>query len=186
MGIANKESQEDKPKYSIISGTTFGSSIVGMVHVLNSANMSVGDTPTAAATSMHSSMDAGGWLAGEEGTIGINDKFAADVKNLLSQQNVTIISPETKAESSDAEIATKIRAQSERVASELATLDDAFNHKVLYVIGKEQMKIKKGTNYFRRVFLSMFLWMRENSRNKIANLNVPTDRVVEVGFLKEI
>lgn len=105
---------------------------------------------------------------------------------LSNQQHVTIISPEMKAESNDAEIAEKIKSQSDRIASELATIDDAFNHKVLYVIGKQQMKIKSGTNYFRRVFLEMFLWMRENSRNKIANLNVPTDRVVEVGFLKEI
>jgi hypothetical protein len=28
--------------------------------------------------------------------------------------------------------------------------------------------------------------MRDNARNKIANLKVSTDKVIEVGFLKEI
>lgn len=35
------------------------------------------------------------------------------------------------------------------------------------------MKIRPGTNIFRKVLLRAFLWMRENTRNKIANLRVP-------------
>lgn len=70
--------------------------------------------------------------------------------------------------------------------SELTRLENAYAHKVLYIIGKEQMKIKEGTNYARRILLWLFLWIRDNTRNKIANLRVPTDKVIEVGFLKEI
>jgi KUP system potassium uptake protein len=70
--------------------------------------------------------------------------------------------------------------------SELTRLEDAYAHKVLYIIGKEQMKIKEGTNFARRILLWVFLWIRDNTRNKIANLRVPTDKVIEVGFLKEI
>lgn len=73
-----------------------------------------------------------------------------------------------------------------RYDNELAKLEEAYAHKVLYVIGKEQMKIKEGTNFAKRVLLSVFLWIRDNTRNKIANLKVPTDKVIEVGFLKEI
>jgi KUP system potassium uptake protein len=69
---------------------------------------------------------------------------------------------------------------------ELAILEAAFAHKVLYIIGKEQMRIKANTGYFRKFLLHIFLWTRENSRAKMANLNVPADRVIEVGFLKEI
>ena len=65
-------------------------------------------------------------------------------------------------------------------------MDAAFAHKVLYIIGKEQMKIKRGTNPVRRVLLSVFLWIRDNTRAKMANLDVAADRVVEVGFLKDI
>jgi KUP system potassium uptake protein len=34
--------------------------------------------------------------------------------------------------------------------------------------------------------LNMFLWMRENTRTKIANLRVPINKIVEVGFVKEV
>lgn len=70
--------------------------------------------------------------------------------------------------------------------TELAKLDDAYRHKVLYIVGKEQMKIKASTGYIRGTLLWAFLWIRDNTRNKIANLKVPTDSLVEVGFLKEI
>lgn len=87
--IANSPSQEDKEKFSIISGVTFGSSFVGMVHILNSTSTSVGETLAAGAVSLQSTMDAGGWFSRNSGRAGVDAKFAADVKNLLSQQNVT-------------------------------------------------------------------------------------------------
>jgi KUP system potassium uptake protein len=70
--------------------------------------------------------------------------------------------------------------------SRVTVLDRAYAHKVLYIIGKEQMKITKGGNYFRQVLLWIFLWVRENTRTKMANLRVPTDKIIEVGFLKDI
>ena len=74
----------------------------------------------------------------------------------------------------------------EIVHSELSRLEEAYAHQVLYIIGKEQMKIKPGTGLGRKVLLSVFLWVRENTRTKIANLRVPTERVVEVGFVKDV
>jgi len=71
-------------------------------------------------------------------------------------------------------------------ASELAKAEAAYAHQVLYIIGKEQMKIKPKTGIFRNILLHVFLWIRENTRTKIANLRVPTDRVIEVGFVKDI
>jgi KUP system potassium uptake protein len=70
--------------------------------------------------------------------------------------------------------------------AELSALQQAFTTHILYIIGKEQMKIKPGTTLWRRVQLSMFLWLRDNTRTKIANLRVQTERVVEVGFVKEV
>ena len=72
------------------------------------------------------------------------------------------------------------------VREELGHLDRAYAAKVMYVIGKEQMKIRAGTSIFRHLLLSTFLWIRENTRAKIANLRLSMDRVVEVGFVKEI
>ncbi|KAH3907325.1 hypothetical protein HBI56_184780 [Parastagonospora nodorum] len=71
-------------------------------------------------------------------------------------------------------------------SSRLESLERAFNHEVLYIIGKEQMKVKKGTNVVRRVLLETFLFLRDNTRAKIASLKVPMDKVIEVGFVKEV
>lgn len=68
----------------------------------------------------------------------------------------------------------------------ISKLDEAYQHQVLYIIGKEQMKIKTGTGIFRRGLLHCFLWIRENTRTKIANLRVPMEKVFEVGFVKDI
>jgi KUP system potassium uptake protein len=72
------------------------------------------------------------------------------------------------------------------VSAELTKLEEAYNHRVLYIIGKEQMKIKASAGIFRKVLLRAFLWIRDNTRTKIANLRVPTDRIIEVGFVKDI
>lgn len=68
---------------------------------------------------------------------------------------------------------------------ELAKLEEAYAHQVLYIIGKEELHVRK-TNLFRKVLLEIFLWTRSNTRTKIANLRVPTDRVIEVGFVKDV
>jgi KUP system potassium uptake protein len=54
------------------------------------------------------------------------------------------------------------------------------------IIGKEEMHVKAGTNFWRRGLLNTFLFFRDNTRSKMANLKVPTDRLVEIGFLKEV
>ncbi|KAI4868647.1 potassium transporter [Hypoxylon rubiginosum] len=75
----------------------------------------------------------------------------------------------------------------EAVKAELGRLDRAFATKVMYVVGKEQMRIRAHPASFpRRVVLTTFLWIRDNTRAKIANLRLAMDRVVEVGFVKEI
>jgi KUP system potassium uptake protein len=53
------------------------------------------------------------------------------------------------------------------IAMDLAKLQEAFDRQVLYIIGKEQMKIKSETGIWRRVLLSAFLWLRDNTRTKV-------------------
>lgn len=72
------------------------------------------------------------------------------------------------------------------IQAELDVVNKAAEAQMVYVMGKEQMTIKKGTNIVRRVFLMAFLWTRENSRTKMADMNIPFDNLVEVGFVKEI
>lgn len=84
-----KENPGTANKYSILSGMTFGSSFVGMVHILNSSDTKVSETMQSAAASLQAQMDAAAWFESASGGFGVNSSIATDVKNLLSSQNVT-------------------------------------------------------------------------------------------------
>lgn len=84
------------------------------------------------------------------------------------------------------EKALPIELRDASVAAELACLDRAFATKILYVVGKCQMRVRGETKLWRRILLHTFLWIRDNTRAKIANLGLAMDRVVEVGFVKDI
>ena len=117
-----------------------------------------------------------------EKQIYLQRKVSSDPPETITNEN-RVNSTDHATTTSPAE---KKMVSEERYDSELAKLENAYAHKVLYIMGKEQMKIKESTNYARRALLWIFLWIRDNTRTKIANLRVPTDKVIEVGFLKEI
>ena len=73
------------------------------------------------------------------------------------------------------------------VSARLRALQSAWDSQVVYIVGKEQMRIRHWeTNVVRRGFLAVFLWLRENTRSKVQSLNVEVEKLVEVGFVKEI
>ena len=72
------------------------------------------------------------------------------------------------------------------VVTKLQLLEQAYTDQVLCIVGKEQMRISAKSGLWRRVTLHAFLWLRENTRSKIATMNIPTERLVEVGFVKEV
>lgn len=68
-------------------------------------------------------------------------------------------------------------------------LNKAYEDQTVYIMGKEVMKIKRRKTvkgFFRWLVLEIFLWIRENSRTKMADLNIDADKLVEVGFVKQI
>jgi KUP system potassium uptake protein len=73
-----------------------------------------------------------------------------------------------------------------QVREKLAQLQSVYDSQVVYMVGKEQMRITEGTSLFRRVALSAFLWLRDNTRSKVQALNLAVDKLVEVGFVKEV
>lgn len=82
-------------------------------------------------------------------------------------------------------------AQQERVRGELAALQAAYQDQVVYMVGKEQMRVRddkgyKPRSWLRRLALAAFLWLRSNTSSKVANLNVDIDKLVEIGFVKII
>ena len=75
------------------------------------------------------------------------------------------------------------------VQTELDALNKAYEDQTVYIIGKEVMKVKREKTvkgFFRYVILETFLWIRENSRTKLADLDIDADSLVEVGFVKKI
>lgn len=81
----------------------------------------------------------------------------------------------------------RVFSRSNSHADDLKLLRAAQAQNVLYIMGKEEMKIKPlTTGYFRAVVLWIFVWVRENTRGKMASLQLPIENMVEVGFLKEI
>jgi KUP system potassium uptake protein len=72
------------------------------------------------------------------------------------------------------------------IAARLRHLDEAYAAQSLYLVGKQQMRINPKYNFVKKMFLELFLWVRENTRGRIERLNVPVDKLVEVGFVGQI
>lgn len=71
----------------------------------------------------------------------------------------------------------------------LSALDTAYAEQVVYVVGKEQMRIQPrggAAGFLRRVALGAFLWLRGNTGSRVASLNVEVEKLVEVGFVKMV
>lgn len=100
----------------------------------------------------------------------------------VSGKTITVATSSDETETKQASTPTSTSSTSAR----LLALERAYNHEVLYIIGKEQMKILRGTNFVRKVLLKTFLFLRDNTRTKIASLKVPQDKVIEVGFIKDV
>ena len=88
MQLSTQDGGKENKKYSILSGATFGSSFVGMVHVLNTTNTQVSDSLSSFKSSSAMMVKAG-WFENSSGGMGVNASMANNVKNLLSSQNIT-------------------------------------------------------------------------------------------------
>ncbi|KAG9556559.1 putative potassium transporter, partial [Aureobasidium melanogenum] len=68
----------------------------------------------------------------------------------------------------------------------LRALDDAFKLQTLYLVGKQQLRVYEDTPIVKKALLEAFLFVRENTRAKVAQLDVPVEKLVEVGFVGEM
>lgn len=81
----------------------------------------------------------------------------------------------------------ELSVEDRKVAKRLEILDEAYAAQTVYIVGKEQLRLLKTTNsFFKRQILRIFLWIRDNSRAKVASMKIPIEKLVEVGFVKEI
>jgi len=116
---------------------------------------------------------------GEKRATLVDGKPAVDTSEKTSSDDSK---PEKAPETSHSDTDTDFQT----VPLNVLQLDQAYEHRVLYIVGKEEMHIKTGTPWYRRALLSAFLFIRHNTRAKMANLSVPADRLVEIGFIKEV
>lgn len=78
----------DAKIFSIISGISFGSSFVGMVHILNSTSTVASDKMNSVVESLQQQMDLATFYEAQAGGFGANSSMANNVKSLLSSQNI--------------------------------------------------------------------------------------------------
>ncbi|EEP76314.1 predicted protein [Uncinocarpus reesii 1704] len=57
---------------------------------------------------------------------------------------------------------------------------------ITYIVGKDKLYVKKDSGFVRRIFLSVFIYLKGHEKTKLSRLKVPVDRLVEVGFSKAI
>lgn len=86
--IAHDAQTENERVMTIISGATYGSSFVGMVHILNNTRTVSSERIRNIAASIQSQVTAKRWFADISGGFGLNQQFANDMKSLLSTQDI--------------------------------------------------------------------------------------------------
>ncbi len=86
---AEKAGTEEEVSYQLISGATYGSSFVGMVHVLNESSTESSQQMFSAAASLQAQMKVGSWFSSMEGGFGVNSSFSNSAKRLLSSQKIS-------------------------------------------------------------------------------------------------
>ena len=87
--IAATQETKAAKYFNLLSGATFGSSFVGMVHVLNTTSTQSSQQMYSTAESLQAQMDVGSWFAKESGQFGVSSSFSDSAKNLLSSQQIT-------------------------------------------------------------------------------------------------
>ncbi|KAM7190207.1 potassium transporter domain containing protein [Naviculisporaceae sp. PSN 640] len=117
----------------------------------------------------------------------MDDVLTPDLGRTLVEQIILYITRDHTTPSPDG--SARSVHHSPEIQAELDALNKAYEDQTVYIMGKEVMKIRRRKTvkgWFRWFFLEIFLWIRENSRTKLADLNIDADKLVEVGFVKQI
>lgn len=87
--IEKDETGEDKSvPINLLSGVTYGSSFVGMVHVLQSEATTSTQTSSSMTSAMETQFKAGMWFSKAQGKFGLDKQFSNNIKDMLSTSDV--------------------------------------------------------------------------------------------------
>jgi hypothetical protein len=87
--IAEQADTNTEKCLTLLSGATYGSCFIGMIHVLNTTSTEASETMYSIASSLQGKVSVGRWMASAKGEFGIDDSFSDDMKNLLSSQDIS-------------------------------------------------------------------------------------------------
>jgi hypothetical protein len=82
------DSGDSSNRLTMITGATYGSSFVGMIHIVNSDEKSSGDL-SKIVDQMDEKIKVGGWLVNANGGFGVDESIFEEVKAFLSSQSVS-------------------------------------------------------------------------------------------------
>jgi KUP system potassium uptake protein len=123
-------------------------------------------------------------------TENLGDLIYSELRKYISQswpQNVPAIASLSSSVGPSGVNSVGTSVDDRKVSRELEVLDQAYAAQMVYIVGKEQLRLLKATNnIFKRMILNIFLWIRDNTRAKVTSMKIPIDKLVEVGFVKEI
>jgi hypothetical protein len=118
--------------FSVITGASYGSSFVGMVHILKEDSKRMGEFEKLKAD-FENKLRIGGWLANTSGEFGVNENALNDVRAFLSNQSInchiSIITTGAIPNIASHELSLSVE--------KLAKVDEATMQKVLGVVHSE-------------------------------------------------
>lgn len=89
FSIMQTTAAADENVMTIVSGATYGSCFVGMVHILNNSVTRASEEISSLAESIQAQCKTASWYAHLSGGFGLSEQFSKDIKNLFSTQNIS-------------------------------------------------------------------------------------------------
>ena len=115
----------------LLTGVSQGSSFVGMVHLLNTDNLSQSSSNMAVmAEQLQQRFTVGGWIEDASGGIGVDNSFVDEVRQILSHQQVsshitlTTMGVIPSIKSKEVELGVKGFTSFDRAGKQVATVDN--------------------------------------------------------------
>ena len=116
-----------------------------------------------------------------------DDVVTPDLGREIAEQLILYITRGHTASSPDGSVSSA--NHSPRIQAELDALNKAQEEQIVYIMGKEVMKVKRRRSvpgFLRWGILKLFLWIRDNTRARLADFDIDVNNLIEVGFVKQI
>ena len=151
--IEEGETKAKSPPINVLSGVTYGSSFVGMVHVLQAEATTSSQTSEAMTAAMETQFKAGMWFSKAQGKFGLDQQFSNNIKDMLSTSDVEThcsvvtmgLIPTLKSNAIKTSIS-QLQPSADEIMSQINAIHDATNKRV-GTMGSEANDGKVGAGF---------------------------------------